>query len=113
MAHVFSAYCSLLWVCLGIIDSKVKRAGGRAVELQLAPPCGRLRTAQGGVWGDELFTFQGRAWRSEAMDFKFLATSRLRTKGFNRIFFWSNRRLVCGCTSTLANTRARGVCASS
>jgi len=42
------------------------------------------------------------------MGFKFLATSRLRTKGFNRIFSWSNRRLVCGFTSTLANTRARG-----
>ena len=59
--------------------------------------------------GGRNFSCYGRAWRIEAIFSKLWATNRLSAKGFKVAFSCSNRRLVCGVTSALAKTRARGV----
>jgi hypothetical protein len=50
---------SFLLVVLGGLDSEIKRAGGRLASPQLAPPCGRIPRAKGGVWGGGKFAAAG------------------------------------------------------
>src|SRR5438309_1507282 len=43
-----SRFGFMVLICFWVIDSKIERAGGRAFEPQLAPPCGRKSTTS---WG--------------------------------------------------------------
>ena len=56
MAHMFLVKLFLAFVCVWGVVSKLKRAGGRAASLQLAPPCGRIpATSAGGAGGGGIF----------------------------------------------------------
>ena len=64
MADVFWLAVLFHEVGLEALESKIKRAGGRAVEPQLAPPCGRLRTDPEGGVGGESYSQWGSAHRA-------------------------------------------------
>ena len=104
---VFSVGSSL-WV-----GSRDKTSRGAAGEPPARAP---LRSnnpgSKWGVWGRVIHSFQGRAWRRAAIVFKLRSTCRFRAKGLSWDFSCSNRSLVCGVTSGLANTRAKGVWAA-
>jgi len=114
-------FCAL--VSLGVCDSEIKRAGGRALSLSSRPPAvERVRPREGGRGEGELFTvradsvldrgpLQGRSCRTVAISFKPWATSFWRANGFRRAFSCFRSCLVFALTSALAKTRATGVCA--